>query len=81
MKNKCTICLSEDTWLINSRMSLHKCEKCDHTFTVIKRVEEETYEEDYYLKMHKNWFANPDFGLFENVYETSSSFLGNGKVK
>ncbi|PCI97359.1 MAG: hypothetical protein COB15_07920 [Flavobacteriales bacterium] len=81
MKNKCTICLSEDTWLISSRMSLHKCKKCDHTFTVIKRVEEETYEEDYYLKMHKNWFANPDFGLFENVYETSSSFLGNGKVK
>jgi 2-polyprenyl-3-methyl-5-hydroxy-6-metoxy-1,4-benzoquinol methylase len=81
MKKSCTICFSEDTVLTNKRMSLYKCGNCEHTFTVIARVEEETYEEDYYLKMHKNWFANPDFGLFESVYKTSSSFLGKAKVK
>jgi 2-polyprenyl-3-methyl-5-hydroxy-6-metoxy-1,4-benzoquinol methylase len=81
MNKKCPVCYGEDTYLKNQRMSLHLCNTCDHTFTVIDRVEEETYEEDYYLKAHKNWFANPDFELFENVYNTSTQILGKVKVK
>ncbi|MDG1476881.1 MAG: class I SAM-dependent methyltransferase [Vicingaceae bacterium] len=81
MNKKCPICYGEDTYLKNQRMSLHQCNTCDHTFTVIDRVEEETYEEDYYLKAHKNWFANPDFKLFENVYNTAKCILGKEKIR
>lgn len=78
---KCTICYGTDTFLRNERMSLYRCNICNHTFTVIPRGEEETYSEDYYLNVHKNWFANPDVELFENVFNTSKKLLGNEKVK
>lgn len=81
MNKKCPICFGDDTYLKNKRMSLHKCNNCNHTFTVIDKVEEEKYEEDYYLKAHKNWFANPDYDLFESVFNTSIQILGNEKVK
>jgi 2-polyprenyl-3-methyl-5-hydroxy-6-metoxy-1,4-benzoquinol methylase len=62
-------------------MSLYKCDYCSHTFTVIDKIEEEKYEEDYYLKAHKNWFANPDFALFESVFNTAKSLLPNETIK
>lgn len=81
MNKKCPVCYEKDTYLKNKRMSLHLCNNCQHTFTVIDRVEEEKYEEDYYLKTHKNWFDNPDHELFETVYNTSTAMLGDEKVK
>jgi 2-polyprenyl-3-methyl-5-hydroxy-6-metoxy-1,4-benzoquinol methylase len=81
MNQKCPICTSDKTYLKNKKMSLHTCNNCDHTFTVIERIEEEKYEEDYYLKAHKNWFANPDYELFETVFETADQILGEEKVK
>lgn len=77
---KCTVCHGTNTKLKNNRMSLYVCNDCNHTFTVIDRVEEEKYEEDYYLNTHKNWFANPDFELFEMVYNQIKSFVGNQKI-
>jgi 2-polyprenyl-3-methyl-5-hydroxy-6-metoxy-1,4-benzoquinol methylase len=81
MNSNCPICKSDNTFLKNKRMSLHTCNNCNHTFTVIDRVEEEKYEADYYLKAHKNWFDNPDFELFENVFVASSTILGEDKIK
>ncbi len=81
MNKKCPVCYGVDTHLKNKKMSLHLCRTCRHTFTVIDRKEEEKYEEDYYLKAHKNWFANPDYELFETVFDTSTQFLGDKKVK
>lgn len=81
MKTNCPICKNEQTNLKNKRMSLYYCNNCEHTFTVIERAKEEKYEEDYYLKEHKNWFANPDYSLFEDVYLTAKNLLGNHKIK
>lgn len=81
MNEKCPVCHGDKTYLKNGKMSLHTCKDCDHTFTVIDRFEEEKYEKDYYLKAHKNWFANPDYELFESVFNTSTEILGNEKVK
>ena len=81
MNIKCPICYKDNTYLKNKNMSLYFCNNCDHTFTVIERAKEEKYEDDYYLKVHKNWFANPDFELFEMVYNTSKGILGDKKVK
>lgn len=78
---KCTICYETDTFLRNKKMSLYKCNSCNHTFTVIPRGEEETYSEDYFINVHKNWFAYPDFDLFERVFNNSKKILGNEKVK
>lgn len=81
LDTSCRICYGTDTYLKSQKMSLYKCNTCDHTYTVIPRVEEEKYEDDYYITVHKNWFANPDYALFENVYETAKGFLGNDPVK
>jgi SAM-dependent methyltransferase len=79
MKKKCPVCFVEDSYLKNEKMSLYCCNNCSHTYTVIDRTEEESYGDDYYLNVHKNWFANPDFQLFENVYNTSKNFLNEKK--
>lgn len=81
MNNPCTICRGANTELKNGKLSLYKCSDCQHTYTVIDRIEEEKYEEDYFLKTHKNWFANPDLGLFEYIFETATGILGKKEVK
>ncbi|HLP63323.1 class I SAM-dependent methyltransferase [Flavobacterium sp.] len=78
---KCTVCYETDTFLRNKKMSLYTCKNCNHTFTVIPREEEEPYNEDYFIEVHKNWFNNPDFKLFERVYNYSKKLLADEKIK
>ena len=79
--NKCTVCYSTDTFLRNKKMSLHTCNSCNHTFTIIPREEEEPYAEDYFIEVHKNWFTYPDFKLFERVFNYSKKILVSKKIK
>lgn len=78
---KCTVCYGTDTSLRNKKMSLYTCKTCDHTFTVIPREEEEPYNEDYFIEVHKNWFEHPDFNLFKRVFNYSKKLLGDQKIK
>lgn len=78
---KCPVCYGTDTFLRNKTMSLYTCRSCNHTFTVIPREEEEPYNEDYFIEVHKNWFAYPVYNLYERVFKYSKKLLGNQKIK
>lgn len=45
-----------------------RCPACDHCFSDIQSIKaHEDYSQDYYDITHRNWFANPDEGLFEKI--------------
>ncbi len=81
MSYPCPICYNKNTYLKNARMSLYKCDACDHTFTIIPKDEEEPYNENYFIETHKNWFANPDTPLFEYCLNVIKEFLKGKKIK
>lgn len=50
------------------QVDLYRCTRCTHRFSILKPgVEIEPYNADYFEQTHKNWFANPNFGLFERI--------------
>lgn len=65
----CPVCQrSSAVSRMDTLISLFRCASCDHTFTVKAKEDLEVYEERYYLEKHPNWFANPNYGLFDQVY-------------
>jgi 2-polyprenyl-3-methyl-5-hydroxy-6-metoxy-1,4-benzoquinol methylase len=47
---------------------LFRCPDCDHCFSDVGSIRQvETYDESYFEEVHRNWFANPDVGLFEGL--------------
>jgi len=62
----CPICQSQShPWVRISNAALNKCDKCCHYFTDITSVsKKETYNSDYYLNTHRNWFNNPNYKFF-----------------
>jgi 2-polyprenyl-3-methyl-5-hydroxy-6-metoxy-1,4-benzoquinol methylase len=44
---------------------LFRCENCAHAFSDLRSITHpETYTSQYYEDVHRNWFANPNFELF-----------------
>lgn len=79
MKVQCPICYdSNKTNLEDGRLNLYKCNSCLHTFTVTQKKEE--YHDDYFQKTHKNWFDNPNYELFDFIYEKMLLLLNNKKI-
>lgn len=69
MKNKikCTVCSSgQKVKVFNKSISLFHCQGCNHTFTAVSAPKEK-YRENYFLEIHKNWFAYPNHKLFEFI--------------
>ena len=45
---------------------IFRCSNCTHAFSDPESVRGlENYSAEYYDEAHRNWFANPNFGLFE----------------
>jgi 2-polyprenyl-3-methyl-5-hydroxy-6-metoxy-1,4-benzoquinol methylase len=45
---------------------IFRCENCTHAFSDISSVRHpETYTATYYEEVHRNWFDNPNFELFD----------------
>ncbi|GEM_PF-609717 len=63
----CPICESKDTHLQDQKLDVYLCHSCLHPFTHLPAEQQEKYSENYFQEMHKNWFANPDTGLFERI--------------
>lgn len=81
MTVECPICRnSSKTILKESRLSLYRCNSCLHTFTVIPK-EKEKYNDDYFLKTHKNWFNNPNYRLFDFIYKKLLKLLSNEQIQ
>lgn len=63
---KCPVC-GERPVMVDRDIPLYRCPSCSHTAT-IGAAKEEAYSEEYFTKTHRNWFANPDYGLFDTIY-------------
>ena len=65
----CPVCNSlAKLWVDSSKVTLYRCVKCHHCFTGDQSiVEPELYDDDYYLKVHRNWFEHPNIPLFSRL--------------
>lgn len=68
--DNCPICLKKSKiWVKLPDLTLLRC-KCGHCFTSIKSIRrKEEYSLSYFKKIHKNWFENPNFRLFNKIAE------------
>lgn len=73
-KPVCTICMNSEVVLQESRLRLYYCEKCDHCFTDAEE-NPALYNDEYYKIQRKNWFDNPDFWLYEKIYQRIISLV------
>lgn len=78
----CTICGSSQRVILkDARLSLFKCTFCRHTMTGHSTAKpEEIYSADYFSEEHKNWFQNPNLGLFRLIHRNIRRRLGPGKL-
>jgi 2-polyprenyl-3-methyl-5-hydroxy-6-metoxy-1,4-benzoquinol methylase len=75
----CPICDSSKTVLKENRLNLYFCNSCLHTFTGFpKQVEK--YDEEYFMSEHKKWFDNPNYELFDFIYDEAVKRLGGDPV-
>lgn len=65
---KCPVCSSSARrYYDHPDADLYQCLSCTHVFTDQKTLLQEDYGPDYYEKTHRNWFANPNLSLFEEI--------------
>lgn len=70
MNIACPVCHGSDkAILVEGRLNIYSCGSCRHTFTDLAETRREVYDEDYFLKTHKVWFNNPNYGLFDFIYK------------
>jgi 2-polyprenyl-3-methyl-5-hydroxy-6-metoxy-1,4-benzoquinol methylase len=65
----CPACGSSDTRLAHRRLGIRRCGACSHAFTILPKDRQEAYGQEYFREVHKNWFENPNFGLFDRVLD------------
>lgn len=81
MSLRCPICLDDKKIVsMEKHLNLYKCNCCLHTFTVVSKEKQEVYDEDYFLKTHKAWFSNPNYGLFEFICKKIKQFLAGKEI-
>lgn len=57
------------------------CSTCGHRFTDIKSIEkQEDYSDDYYEKIHSNWFENPNIKLFHAIFDIINNHNSEAEV-
>jgi SAM-dependent methyltransferase len=59
---------------------LHRCPRCDHCFTDVDSLEFPGEYDEAWEALHPNWFANPNFALFEFVGQTIERHQENATV-
>jgi len=70
MAIQCSICRDNGkAILMESRLNIYRCNSCLHTFTDAPKERQEKYDDDYFLKTHKAWFNNPNYGLFDFIHK------------
>lgn len=68
-KLHCPICaLPAPIWKSSISADIYRCQACNHPFTDTDSIKvKETYDVNYYLKTHENWFKNPNIPLFQKL--------------
>ena len=66
----CPICEdSSSITELDCKLMLHKCHTCNHIFTPLEKDQQESYDGDYFIRTHRNWFENPNYELFDFLYK------------
>ena len=65
----CKVCKSDSYFRYDHPdVSIFKCTKCKHSFSIIKpERSQENYTSNYFKETHKNWFENPNYKLFRSI--------------
>ena len=64
----CPVCGTLASFMaLHPDTSLYRCVTCSHSFSEPRSMNQEEYDEAYYMVHHKRWFANPDRPLFERI--------------
>jgi len=64
------------------RLNIYKCNSCFHTFTIFPIESAKcNYDDDYYDKVHKNWFDNTNYRFFKFIYEEIIRLLGDKQIQ
>ncbi|MHC4453803.1 MAG: class I SAM-dependent methyltransferase [Planctomycetota bacterium] len=74
-KLQCTVC-NYDARYYNKlkEFTLYYCDNCQHFFTDIESIQnKETYSQDYFKEKHSKWFENPNFQLFDYIFDRIQS--------
>ena len=80
----CPICNSRDILSknITDLCLVSLCSACGHEFTQKKDIFiEENYNKEYFDKVHKNWFANPQINLFKLIIKIINTKFKRGNLK
>ena len=78
----CPVCHdSSKTMIMESRLNIYKCDFCLHTFTDIQEGKQEEYNDDYFQKTHKAWFNNPNYELFDFIYNRLLKLSGKEEIR
>lgn len=81
MNKRCTVCHSDNVFLINNHLSVYGCNSCSHQFSLIPKEKQEKYDDDYFLNTHKNWMSNPNLKLFDFIYRKIGKLLNKESIK
>lgn len=64
----CPVCNDKNVVSQEERLKLFRCPSCTHTFTQEKE-DVSVYGKEYFQKEHQKWFENPDYALYNRVYQ------------
>ena len=66
----CPVCNAESPLQYrHPEAQLHRCPQCDHCFSNPESIDhQEAYGPEYFQEMHRNWFNNPNRGLFRKLH-------------
>jgi len=79
---QCGICGDGSSAVLEQKsLGLYRCGNCGHVFKEISETDRERYGDAYFSDTHKNWFNNPDYALFDFIYNEILKIKGNGKIK
>lgn len=79
---RCPVCAhSSDVRMLDGRIGLYRCTACAHSFSLVPEERQEQYDEGYFLEAHRNWFANPDYRLFDFVYSEVVRLIGQNSCR
>ena len=74
-KLDCPVCNHEARYYNKLKeVTLYYCNHCQHRFTDVESIQnKETYSQDYFEDKHSNWFAHPNFQLFNYIFNRIKS--------
>ena len=74
-KLDCPVCNHEARYYNKLKeVTLYYCNNCQHRFTDVESIKiKETYSQDYFEDKHSYWFLNPNFQLFNYIFNRIKS--------